>query len=286
MNTDKIENHINIFTAIAVGLLILVPTAYLIWFLAHDATLSLDSGKWGTFGDYFGGILNPVIAFFAFYWLTVSIKIQKKELSETQKALSDSSASQKEQAITQEKKRFEDTFFALLNQHNLILESLSRQDIIGKTRDSSEIEKIYHTILNHGESNSLDSTKHLMKTKQNIHGHYFRVIYQILKFISMNYPSDTKFTTFEDVLKNKPAIEVNEKMYSNILRSFLNSKTTLLLAINCLAADKDDIYYNYRLLLERYEMLEHIDFQSQTAKKLLEQYNIKAFGSNPYLKTL
>ncbi len=43
--------------------------------------------KWGQFGDYVGGLLNPVVAFAAFYWLTQSVKLQKKELAETRTAL-------------------------------------------------------------------------------------------------------------------------------------------------------------------------------------------------------
>lgn len=286
MDTDKIEKHIKIFTCIAISLLLIVPISYFAWFKLNNAQLSTDSTKWGTFGDFFGGILNPVIAFFAFYWLTVSIRIQKKELSETQKALSDASESQKEQAITQEKKRFEDTFFALLNQHNLILDALSKQEIIGRSRDSSEIDKIYHEIVNHSSNNSIDSTKSLMRQKQNIHGHYFRVIYQILKFILLNIPNENQHKDFNSAIHHPIELSSNEKMYSNILRSFLNSKTTLLLAYNCLSSDETDIYYKYRLLLERYEMLEHIDFSSEAAKKLIDNYNPKAFGANPYMKTL
>jgi hypothetical protein len=48
--------------------------AYLGYFaLAINAPRSTDPASWGQFGDYIGGILNPVIALFAFYWLTQSI---------------------------------------------------------------------------------------------------------------------------------------------------------------------------------------------------------------------
>lgn len=35
---------------------------------------------WAQFGDYFGGLLNPVIAFVAFLWLVRSVKLQQEEL--------------------------------------------------------------------------------------------------------------------------------------------------------------------------------------------------------------
>jgi hypothetical protein len=42
--------------------------------------------------------LNPLVAFFAFYWLTESVRIQKKELSDTRSALQKTSEAQEEQA--------------------------------------------------------------------------------------------------------------------------------------------------------------------------------------------
>jgi len=73
--------------------------AYVVWFgLLHETTLSTTPESWGQFGDYVGGILNPIVAFFAFYWLTQSIRIQKEELAETRAALEESAEYQAEQA--------------------------------------------------------------------------------------------------------------------------------------------------------------------------------------------
>lgn len=49
--------------------------------------LSKDNGVWGTFGDYVGGILNPIIAAFAFYLIAKTYELQKTELEETRKLL-------------------------------------------------------------------------------------------------------------------------------------------------------------------------------------------------------
>jgi hypothetical protein len=45
--------------------------------------LSKDTGNWGTFGDYVGGILNPVIYAFASYYIAKTFKLQKSESSKT-----------------------------------------------------------------------------------------------------------------------------------------------------------------------------------------------------------
>ncbi|HAS8434478.1 TPA: hypothetical protein I7734_22175 [Vibrio vulnificus] len=80
--------------------LIFVATvsAYFLWFyFIQKQGLSADASVWGAFGDFVGGILNPLIAYSAFYWLTVSVLIQKQELSDTKQALVQSSLAQKEQ---------------------------------------------------------------------------------------------------------------------------------------------------------------------------------------------
>ncbi|MDO9107264.1 MAG: hypothetical protein Q7U57_20165 [Methylovulum sp.] len=59
--------------------------------------LSSDNDVWGTFGDYVGGILNPLIAAFAFYLIAESYKLQKRELEATRKLLEDSTDAQKNQ---------------------------------------------------------------------------------------------------------------------------------------------------------------------------------------------
>lgn len=65
--------------------------------------LADDAAKWGAFGDYMGGLLNPLVAFAAFYWLTQSVKLQKQELSETRKALEEAAQAQTETALAQQK---------------------------------------------------------------------------------------------------------------------------------------------------------------------------------------
>jgi hypothetical protein len=41
---------------------------------------SSDQAVWGAFGDYFGGILNPVFAFFAFLGVLWSLDMQSKQI--------------------------------------------------------------------------------------------------------------------------------------------------------------------------------------------------------------
>ncbi|MFZ7338372.1 hypothetical protein ACLS0R_19280 [Comamonas jiangduensis] len=86
---------------IALGLFLIA--AYSIFFgMVLGQMPARDAEKWGQFGDFVGGLLNPVVAFAAFYWLTQSVKIQQTELAETRKALQGAEAAQKIQAINSE----------------------------------------------------------------------------------------------------------------------------------------------------------------------------------------
>lgn len=81
---------------------LVVIIAYIVWFgffvKPQTAVISTDPGVWGQLGDYVGGLLNPIVAYAAFIWLTKGVRLQKVELSETRKALEEAGAAQRKQA--------------------------------------------------------------------------------------------------------------------------------------------------------------------------------------------
>ena len=91
---DVRSSH-RIVNAVAIA----VVASYVVWFwMFNRYGPSHDSQTWAHFGDYIGGLLGPLVAYFAFYWLTRSVSLQKQELADTRAALQDSSASQERQA--------------------------------------------------------------------------------------------------------------------------------------------------------------------------------------------
>lgn len=99
--TDLVEldRSINRAHLVVIGTMVVALATYLVWFwFLQSKTLSDQSDAWGQFGDFVGGVLNPLVAYSAFYWLTRSVRLQKEELLETRKALEDSSAAQTKQA--------------------------------------------------------------------------------------------------------------------------------------------------------------------------------------------
>jgi hypothetical protein len=81
------------------GIAAAILASYVAWFwVLHAVPLSLTAEAWGQFGDFLGGVLNPIIAYAAFLWLTESVRLQKIELVETRRALQEAAISQGEQA--------------------------------------------------------------------------------------------------------------------------------------------------------------------------------------------
>lgn len=102
MNIDDLEKRIDKSIKFVAFFAAIVPTAYLIWFwLINPTPISLSGEDWGQLGDFIGGILNPVIAFSAFYWLANSVRLQKIELSEMRNALVEAKDAQVKQAEIQ-----------------------------------------------------------------------------------------------------------------------------------------------------------------------------------------
>ncbi|TAK59810.1 hypothetical protein [Methylobacter sp.] len=92
------SNNINTKQVIKViGFIVLSVVGF--YFANFHNGLSRENGAWGTFGDYFGGILNPVIAAFAFYLIAKTYELQKKELEATRSLLEVSTDAQKNQIV-------------------------------------------------------------------------------------------------------------------------------------------------------------------------------------------
>lgn len=83
---------------LAVGVVAAALVAVYMWaFYGHHAPA--NKGEWGQLGDFIGGVLNPIVAGAALYWLTQSVKLQKAELAETRAELGRSADAQVDAAL-------------------------------------------------------------------------------------------------------------------------------------------------------------------------------------------
>ncbi|MCK9621273.1 MAG: putative phage abortive infection protein [Methylobacter sp.] len=275
----------------------LASGATLVVFLISLMSLFGES-SYGTFGDFFGGILNPILTFLTFLGLLITIVLQKKELALTRQELHTSALALSQQVETQEKQRFEDTFFALLEQHNRLLDKIVENSV---SYDSEGTPGNTASIVEHSmnflignrdyyplfENNlNLQESKAKLLTFKPILNQYFRVLYQILKFVASNCPASTVKGKFHRELLSETECSQEEKLYANIVRSFLSEDIYYLLAINCFCEDQSDHFIEYKILVERYSFFEHMPinvpktYNANIIQEIVDHYSDKAFGKN------
>ncbi len=215
----------NTFLIAFIAILVVIA-AYVFNFHAHN--FSESNGDWGTFGDFFGGTLNPLLSFLALIILLRTFSMQKTELDLQREELKDTKELLRLQTQTQIKQRFESTFFALLNVHNQILRDLP----------DNSLANTHHHVLN--SKASLIKAQERLKLDQFSFCHYFRILYQLLSFVDKSQNED-------------------KKLYSNMIRALLTDKVLRLLLIYC--CGEDDEQKHYKSLIERYAIFENASFK-------------------------
>lgn len=238
---------------------------------------------WAQFGDYMGGTLNPILAFLSFMALLYTIKIQTDELELTRNELEKSTIAQEKQSSSlslqnksTEIQIFENTFFQLFKQHQVLLSELIRelegyksgaQVLVNEISVPEFISGSYEKIMIEDKEISLEDN--FIEYNERIVKRYFMTLYQILKFIDKSLVDD-------------------KKLYTNIIRANLDDKVLSLLIINC----TNPKFIKYKEYLENYEFFEHlytnkdqIDSSMAMFKliKLLFNYKPNVFGKNTKL---
>ena len=268
----------------AVAAFLIVLGLYISYF--KNLSVTNDSATWGTFGDYLGGTLNPIISFLALIGLLYTIHQQAQEMQATREELKQAAEQQRQQVEQQSRQseifnlqQFESTFFSLLEQHNKVVERIEVKSIY------EELHNIYNTkidqITTRKPSEELSNSHAIKSINQHYElKSYFNLLFQILKFISINLSKNSESNNSEDLkitikdfdADNKRSkeklsheyINPQERMYSDILRSFIPNIILKLLALNCLTIDKfsrdneSKTLYNFQGLLNRYALLEQL----------------------------
>ncbi len=98
----------------------------------------------GTFGDFLGGVLNPILTFLTFLGLIVTIVIQQTELRLARSEFANSALALKDQSDTLRIQRFESTFF---NLYSLLIETY-RSTVYGDRIGRSVFISLYNDLNN------------------------------------------------------------------------------------------------------------------------------------------
>ena len=80
--------------------------------------------NWGTFGDFLGGVLNPVLTFLSFMALLFTIILQQREVHGAKEDAKVLQGQRHADRLSSERMQFENTFFQMVSIHNTIVNSI------------------------------------------------------------------------------------------------------------------------------------------------------------------
>lgn len=259
----KLEAHVQKLTRLGyVGGLVAVAVilAYVFWFWSPP---SRDPQYWGQFGDDVGGLLNPTFSFLALLALLATLGLQMRELRESVRELSNSAEALAKQNETLRQQTFEGTFFQTLRLHNDIVNAISFpvHRVSGRACFDWLARELRGTLIN--EHATTDPEKaaatYLLfyRDHQAVLGHYFRLLYNLVKFVDA-------------------APNIDKRFYTNLLRAQLSSSELLLIFYNCLSSMGRD---KFKPLVEKYALLKTFPTTDELPDEaLLVAYADSAFG--------
>jgi hypothetical protein len=230
--------------------------------------LLAEHDKWGQFGDYIGGILNPVFGFFGLIALLATLALQSEELklSTIELAKSAKALQQQHDVLTQQ--NFENTFFQLLRRYSELVSEfryasqsgrqaltlIYRNELLGNSynRLAPDIQ---------GDQRAVTAYENFYENYRHELGHYFRTLYHIFRFV------------------DKSPLSTDKKViYCNIVRAQLSSIELCLLFYNSIWGEGKE---GFKPLIEKYGILKHTN-----AKDLLDNRhkdNPNFFSRNSFL---
>ncbi len=210
------------------------------------SSISSDPSDWGTLGDYFGGLMNPVVSFVTLLVAYAVWKQQREELKATKEAL-------EVQAKTAEQQRQEQRFFDLYRVYNQTLGSYTSNADGGREHRGKEaitdalysLPDFLKSTLRHGfnqitNGNQLTPSFVVSEWSKNSHrlqrfNVYIRVVFRLLE-------------------EAEPLLGEQHKRYVGIFQSQLSDDEVRLIG---LLSWIDPRWAGQRALLEKYYLLKH-----------------------------
>lgn len=248
--------------------LLIIPIVVLfLWKNAYTLDAQIDSTKFGTFGDFVGGVLGSIWSLCGVLLFYTALKEQRRDFQTNNEALlkqiealeiqSEEFKLQRnelaqsrqvfvEQSKTLMQQRLESTYFSLLNLYNNIVSELNSRSNEGNYFKELKGE-LFNITLKHSipfETHEIAKERYLelfYERKEEL-SHYFKLLYRILKIIDdSEIPETEKFR------------------YIKILRSQLSENEMLAIYYN-----SHSLYgaESYKLIL-KYNLLKHLSHTSK-----------------------
>lgn len=231
--------EVKTFLLIAVFAIAVVLLAYLARF--HDG-FSDSQADWGQFGDYIGGVLNPIFAFLSFIILVMALVFQSRELHASISELKESTKALNEQRAVLEKQTFENTYFQMLRRVSEIVDATKAVNTnkLGQDAFKHFADGLAHKSRNqnHDEKSVRNVYGSVVKSESASLGHYFRTLYHVFTFVDRSTLSDS-----------------DKIIYANIARAQLSDYELVVLFYNCTIGEGEE---GFKPLIEKYGLLKHL----------------------------
>lgn len=289
MDNQSKKTTFVLYVCIGIFFLSIPLVVLFLWNTPLDTNAQIDNGKFGTFGDFFGGVFGSMWSLagvFLFYLAlkeqradfrtnsnaliqqvealkiqTEEFKLQREELTQTRNVFMEQSQILKQQ-------RFENTYFSLLELFSSIVAELNSKcadgDFFGKIKFAMNNKSCPLSTDNRNDNfkHYLDVYREIMHEQKESAAHYFKLFYRVIKLID-----DSDIT------------EPDKFLYMKIFRSQLSEDALLITYYNSHCPESKHLY---KLIL-KYNLLKHlskqekIEFKSMISKSKstnhLEQFN-------------
>ena len=225
------------FIAIALIGTLIVSAIYVFNFYGP---LSDQHERWGQFGDYIGGLLNPVFGLLSFGALLIALVLQSKELHASTHELHASAQALDAQHVVLTKQSFENTYFQLLRRVGEIISEMTYGGITGRPVLAQLCSNLRSRLVNSGGAENDVKTiyRDFYNDQSAVLGHYFRTLYHVFTFVD-----------------HAPFGNKEKIVYANIARAQLSGAELFLLFYNGTTGEGAE---GFKPLIERYGILKHI----------------------------
>lgn len=199
----------------------------------------------GALGDYFGGLLNPILAFLSFIALLWTLKLNQEELAETRKELARAANAQEDSKKVMDQQLKTQTLQQCDNLFALMFKQL--------IESQNEVVLVINNYSNSSEL-SLDVVRNAIK-KDTIIRKYFRLLYQTFFILRDCLKENEKLSDFS---KNK----LNQ--YIRVIRSQQDSRVleALFIFISENRANESD----FNLFLKQSNFFKHLSLDDSDSK--------------------
>ncbi|WP_157192752.1 putative phage abortive infection protein [Pseudomonas alkylphenolica] len=248
---------------------------------------------WGQLGDFFGGVLNPLLSFLALVAVATSLRVQALELNAARQeaaAAQDMLANQtkvleRQQAVL-ERQNFESNFYGLLQVHDRNLQGVrlhfgSEPDVgrlaFGALANRFNVDRVDFTYLNEELSRQAvkDHVKKFYSQSYLELGHYFRTLYEIFNYIE-SYGNEN-FAYFNPQGFSAPIDAEKQALrwrYGGLVASLLSSAELECMFLYCMAIEGIGL----KAYVEKYGLFRNLPPRTNYANPALSS----AYSSSAY----